>query len=285
MRRLLTGLSGSLLLWLAVGCGRPPVDRGQVVADGVARAALEVRANGTDLLPVTVLFPADGDGRPSARGVPALVYVQGGAVMPSRYEGRLTQLVARGYVVALPRHPLDLAFFGIDHGAATRRALLTPEPGSFLEGLVDAQRVAVGGHSLGGVVAMKLALAGGFQAVVVEASFPDPADDAKLASSTTPSLFLAAKKDCQAKEAQVRAGWDKTPSPTALVVLEGVTHFQFSDSDAEDVKRGCPPDTGLETAHARITAALDTFLSAALTGGSVGGAGLATLAGAEVSVR
>ncbi|MBL8919186.1 MAG: hypothetical protein JNJ54_10025 [Myxococcaceae bacterium] len=284
MRRLLTGLSGSLLLVLAVGCGRPPADRGQVVADGVARAGLEVRANGTDLVPVTVLFPADGDGRPTARGLPVLVYVQGGAVTPSRYEGRLSRLVARGYVVALPRHPLDLAFFGIDHGAATRRALLAPEPGSFLEGLVDPQRVGVGGHSLGGVVAMKLALGGGFQAVVVEASFSDPADDSKLKSFTVPSLFLAAKQDCQAKEAQVREGWDKMPSPTALVVLEGVTHFQFSDSDAEDFKRSCPPDTSLETAHARITAALDTFLSASLSTGAVG-AGLSTLAGAEVVVR
>jgi hypothetical protein len=256
-----------------------------VLTPGVARAAVEVRANGTDLVPVTVLFPADDAGLPVGRSRPALIFIQGGAVLPARYEWQAVELAKKGLVVALPRHPLDLAFFGIDHGAAARRALLAPEPGSFLDGLVDGQRLAVGGHSLGGVVSVKLALAGGFQAVIVEASFPDPADHAKLATSSVPSLFLAAKKDCQAKVDQVRAGWDKTPSPTALVVLEGVTHFQFTDSDAEDVKRQCPADVDLATAHGRIVAALDTFLSAALADGSVGAAGLAALEGAEVSTR
>lgn len=285
MRRLLTGLSGPLLLVVTGACGRPLPDRGQSVADGVARAALEVRTNGTDLVPVTMLFPADGEGRPAARGLPTLVFLQGGAVAPSRYEWHAVELARRGYAVALPRHPLDLAFFGIEHGAATRRALLSPEPGSFLDGLVDGQRVAVAGHSLGGVVATKLALAGGFAAVIVEASFPDPADHPKLATSSVPSLFLAARKDCQAPEAQVRAGWNETPSPTALVFLEGATHFQFTGSDEEDVKRGCPPDLDLATAHARIADATDIFLSAVFSGGSVGAQALMALEGAEVSSR
>jgi predicted dienelactone hydrolase len=249
----------------------------------------EVRANGTDLIPVTVFFPATDEGVANGTKLPALVYVQGGAVAPTRYAWQAIELAKRGYVVALHRHPLDLAFFAIDFGQATRRALVSPqEAGAVpaLAGVVDPERMAVAGHSLGGVVTMKLALAGGFQAAVVQASYSDPADDATLPALSIPTMYLAGQGDCMSKEQQVRAGWAKVPSPSALVVLEGVTHFQFSDSNAEDVKRNCPPSASLDEAHARIIGAMDAFLSAALASPpGVGEARLRTIPSALVEVR
>ncbi|MBM4783976.1 MAG: hypothetical protein GQE15_40410 [Archangiaceae bacterium] len=271
---------------LLVACGRGPVDRGAVVSEGVARLTFEVRANGTDLIPVTVLFPADSEGRPSSRNNPAVLYIQGGAVSPSRYEWQGVELAKRGFVVAYPRHQLDLAFFAIDNAQAARRALLNGEAGSALEGLVDASRVAVAGHSLGGVVAMKLALQGGFQAAVVQASFQDTADNAKVPGLTIPTLYLAGQGDCQAKEAQVREGWATVPSPSALVVLEQVTHYQFTNSQAEDEKKGCAVALDLAVAHERVIQATAAFLSAALASPpSVGESALRAVPSSVVEVR
>jgi predicted dienelactone hydrolase len=262
MRRILLFFVGTMALF---ACERPVPDRAVVIQEGVGRLQLDVRANGTDLIPVTVLAPVEADGSlRAATALPAVVYVHGGAVNPARYEWQAIELAKRGFVVALPRHPNDLAFFGIDFGRAARRFLVESGEG-LLAGRVDAARVAAMGHSLGGVVAMKLGLGGGFQAVVVQASFQDPADDAKLPGFSVPTLFLAGQGDCQAREEQVRNGWAKLSSPTALVVLEGVTHFQFTDSDADDVRRNCAPVTALADAHTRIVDASAAFLGAALS--------------------
>ncbi len=49
-----------------------------------------------------------------------------------------------------------------------------------------------------------------------------------------PSLSLAGRLDCSAKLEDVRAGFEKLPSPSALVVLDGVTHYQFTASEQPD---------------------------------------------------
>lgn len=248
-----------LFFVLLAACGLPAPTHGTVVEPGVASADFQTRANDTDLVTVHVFFPADEQGRPTSHSLPALVFVQGGLVATSRYAWQAVALAHQGYVVAVPEHPLELAFFAIDQGRAARDLLTDPPPTSLLASLVDPARVAVAGHSLGGVVAMKLALEGGFRAVVFEASFPDTADASQLPGFAHPSLSLAGSSDCSAKLADVRAGWNSMPSPTALLVVPGMTHYEFTDAATEDLK-SCPPSTSLADAHAAITSALLTFL-------------------------
>ena len=68
-------------------------------------------------------------------------------------------------------------------------------------------------------------------------------------------------------------------------MLEGVTHYQFTDSDTEDRRRKCVPEAELGDAHQRISAAVLAFLDAALGEGGVGEAGLRLVPGASVEVR
>ncbi len=205
----------------------------------------------------------------------------------ARYAWLGQALAQRGFVVALPDHTLDLAFFNIENGAAARALLVSPPPNSLLEGLVDPKRIAAAGHSLGGVVAAKLALLKGFHALILQASFPDPADNEKLPALGMPSLSLAGSIDCQAKLAQVEAGWAKLPSPTALAVVPGMTHYGFTDTDADDAVR-CPPQTPIQTAHAQVAEAMTVFLGAAfddVSGPRAGEAALRGIDGLEVTAR
>lgn len=266
-------------------CGLATPRKGEVVGPGVARAQFERRANGTDLVRISVYFPADESGAPRAGPLPGVVFIQGGFVGTERYAWQAIALAEAGYVVAMPENALELAFFTVGYGQTARALLAAPPRGSALEGLVDDQRIAVAGHSLGSVVALKLALEGNFAAVLLEAGFPDSADLKKLPSFTTPSLSLAGELDCSAKLAAVRAGWDPLPSPTAFAVISGVTHYQFTDSDAEDVKKKCTPGKTIEEAHAAISAATIGFFDAALSDGGVGEPALRVIEGVTVEAR
>ncbi|MEW5741008.1 MAG: alpha/beta hydrolase [Myxococcota bacterium] len=278
--------SFSLLSALAVtGCGLAAPSSGEVVSDGVGTAIFEVRARSTDVVSVQVFYPSDDSGRAVGGRHPAFVFVQGGFVGVDRYEWLGERLARAGYVVALPRHVLDLAFFAVENGEEARQLLVAPPAGSLLVEQVDEARIAVGGHSLGGVVATKLALLGGYQALVLEASYPDSADVKALAGFSQPSLSLAGGNDCSAPLEKVQSGWNHLPTPTALSVMAGVTHYQFTDSDREDVQRGCASGVSLEEAHERIAASVQGFLDAVNADAGVGEGALRAVPGAEVTVR
>ncbi len=276
---------GLFSLVALVGCGLDAPRTGRFLSDGVGEAHFETRANGTDVVDVHVVYPSREDGTPLPGPHPALVYVQGGLVGLDRYQWQAEALARAGYVVALPDHPLDLSIFHIEYGEAARRLLASPPPRSLLEGLVEPSRIALGGHSLGGVVALKLLLRGDFRGAVVQAGVQDAADEASLAKQARPTLFLAGALDCQAKAADVAAAWQKLPSPTALVTLSGVTHHQFTGTDQPDRDRRCAPEASLDDAHARIAQATRAFLDAATSGSTVGEAALRLVPGAEVQVR
>jgi dienelactone hydrolase len=278
-------IQATFLAVLGTGCGLAAPARGLSVGGGAAEATYEVRANHTDLLAVHVTYPSLDTGEPLPGRHPAVVFVQGGFVAASRYLWQARELARRGYVVAVPEHPLALAFFSIENGAAARGLLLEPPAGSVLQGQVDAARLAVAGHSLGGVVAMKLALQGGFAGVVLEASFPDGADAPALPGLGHPSLSLAGSLDCSASLAAVRSGWDQLPSPTALQVLTGATHYQFTDADTEDQQRGCLPGVTLEVAHQAMMDAVDGFLRGAFADGGIDEAALRAVPGSSLEVR
>jgi pimeloyl-ACP methyl ester carboxylesterase len=191
-------------------------------------------------------------------------------------------MAQEGYVVALPTHAFNLAIFSIDNGAAARALLARPPEGSVLEGHVVDGPMAVFGHSLGGVVATKLALRGDFQALGIMASYPDPADARLLPSLQAPTLLLAAADDCQAKLSQIAEARETLPDPKVLVVVPGATHFQFTDSDAPDVAKNCAPTAPLSEAHDKMARVTKAFLDVTLKGQGTLPEALTALEGVEV---
>ena len=282
-----------LSLGLALsGCALPAPTSGRLLRSGpspVSEALFQVRARHTDLVDVRVLFPSDSEGRPArptgGEPLPALVLVHGGLVPPEDYFWLAESLAALGYVVALPSHPLDLPLSAIDNGHFARELLTSPPEGSLLEGLVHPARIAVAGHSLGGVVSAKLALEGGFAALALLASYPNPSDVERLPSLPVPSLSLAGELDCLSELPRVREDASRLPAPSVLAVLQGVTHFQFTASDRRDVEEGCAPTVPLATAHERITEVLSRFLRAALSGEGTGADDIRRVPGTEVTAR
>jgi pimeloyl-ACP methyl ester carboxylesterase len=230
-----------------------------LVANGVARADFDARSDGTPYT-VSVSFPAQADGSPKPGAKPGVVLIPGGLVDYGHYLWLADALAARGYVVGVPEEPHDLAALDTNRTEGTR-ALLRSNRG-LLANLVNTH-IAVMGHSLGAVVAAQGAVDGQFGALVLLAGYAADSDDVE--GLTIPSLSLAGRADCDAKLADVQKGWERLPSPTFLVVVDGMTHYQFTDSQAQDEGK-CTPGISLDQAHATIASTVGDFLDGAIGG-------------------
>ena len=91
-----------ILVLLITGCGLASPNKGETVTQGVARAAFETRLNGTDLVWITVYFPADADGRPvPGPKRPGVVFIQGGFVKTTAYSAQAVMLADAGKRIAV----------------------------------------------------------------------------------------------------------------------------------------------------------------------------------------
>lgn len=247
----------SVLLALAACAGEPWTADGAVVS-----RVVEVKARGLDVVPVTLVAPGNGQG-PRLEKQSGLVLLPGGLVEADRYLWLAKALARRGVVVALPRFPLDLGFFAIDNAHVARRLLVEGDEASGTPALVAAGKVAIAGHSLGGVVAASAAVDGGYADLVLFASYAAGGDPVE--TLTIPVLSVAGGSDCKALRETVRAGIDRFSSATALFAeIPGLTHYGFTDSLREDLDAACVSGLDLEAGHALITELVHAHLKAHL---------------------
>jgi dienelactone hydrolase len=225
----------------------------------------------TRTIPLTVLYPTTGKGLPldnpglqdGADGPPPPPADTGGAVAPGKFpllvfahgwNGSGTSLVgpakawaAAGYVVALPTFPVskqgiadssDVIHQPGDVSFVIDTLLAAHGDDRYLQGHIDADRIAVGGHSLGSVTAF------GFEnscckdprvkAIVAISGGPQPYSTGDYDKAfATPMLLVHGRKDPGVSPGISQAVFDATPGTFSLLMLDQATHTsQFGGEDA-----------------------------------------------------
>lgn len=171
-------------------------------------------------------------------------------------------LASHGYVVVTPDHHgntfVDVLAEVVDEDSVINRPLdmsflideieeRTSQPGDFLEGAVDTERIGMSGHSFGGYTSFVLA-GPAFEIGEETVAFTDPRIDAILpqapgvppfigedffAGIGIPTLIVGGSLDETTPfESQQQAPFDALPSGAAFVgvaELAGAGHFTFSD--------------------------------------------------------
>jgi fermentation-respiration switch protein FrsA (DUF1100 family) len=178
----------------------------------------------------------------TARGpYPLVLFIHGTAGFRTQSLSQMQHWASRGFIVAAADHPglmlSDLLGGNFGPNAAQQaREILTvlrePTAGwSFLEGVLDADRIAVSGHSAGGA-----ALTGfGDLAQLLMPMAAGGSDPGPLLRSV---LVLGGEADGVVPFADTRAGYDASPAPKRLVGLARAGHLAFSDICALGAERG-----------------------------------------------
>ena len=238
-----------------------------------------------------VTYPATGSprgsatsGAPGAPGgpFPLVVFSHGGGVSsPVRYELLFNAWAAAGYVVAAPKYPLSstsLPNAGADavnqpadvSFLISEMVRLGADPTSPYAGLVDGERVAAAGHSLGAATTLGvgfnrccvdrridagIVMAGG------EALFPD---DQWFASIRTPILVIHGDDDRIVRIADGQKVFADAPPPKAMLTIFGGDHsrpYGGALATTENPERlGATVNGPTMIVNATVVAFLDRYL-------------------------
>jgi hypothetical protein len=185
---------------------------------------------------------------PQGRVKGGLAFYPGGLVEPQAYAPVLRRIAAEGYQVALLRVRFNLA---------------VTEQGKARQAIAQAPTLAwaVGGHSLGGVVASNFAQSSPDpKALVMWAAYPQN----DLSEKDLPTLALFGERDGVIRAEQLEASRSKFPKNTLEQVIPGLNHAGFG---AYGPQRGDNPATisveeGWRQIAGRTVAFLDQHLGA-----------------------
>lgn len=144
-----------------------------------------------------------------------LIIYPGGRVDPRAYAPAAMAIASDGYLVVVVPMPLNLAVLG------STRAL------DVMVSFTDVNRWAVGGHSLGGAMAAKLAYdqADMVDGLVLWAAYPATSNE--LSGSSLPVLSVYGTRDGLATIDKIQASRSLLPPDTRWVAIEGGNHAQF----------------------------------------------------------
>ncbi len=176
-----------------------------------------------------------------------LAFYPGGLVEPQAYAPVLRRIAQAGYRVALLQVRFNLA---------------VTEQGKARQAIAEAPALAwaVGGHSLGGVVASNYAQSNpGVRALVLWAAYPQN----DLSSLTLPTLALFGEKDGVLRQEQLEASLGKFPQNTLRQRIPGLNHAGFGAYGPQrgDNPADLPPEAGWEEIARRTVAFLNQALA------------------------
>ena len=144
-----------------------------------------------------------------------LIYYPGGLVDPEAYAVSAQGIADAGYMVVVPKMPLNLAFMGINRADRIRADY--PEIDSWV----------IGGHSLGGAMAAEYAKnnVDRVDGLIMYASYPANYED--FIGFPVPIMTIIGSKDPGAPKQQ--AFYEAVSDSATLVIIEGGNHRQYAD--------------------------------------------------------
>lgn len=143
------------------------------------------------------------------------IFYPGAGVDYRSYAPALRQIAQDGYFVVLAYMPLNIAFFNADAA------------GQVISKYPEIDHWAVGGHSLGGVVAASYAAQHSeIVGVVFWASYPA---DSALKQMETKVISIYGTNDGLATEDKINESRALLSADTVFVAIEGGNHAQFGD--------------------------------------------------------
>lgn len=213
----------------------------------------------TDLyVPTSGEWPASGPFR-------VAVLAQGGNVAAERYAWIGEFLARRGVISIVPHFQGRLAFFSQGDVADVLETVRAEadDPGDLLHGRIARGRAVSIGHSLGGVVVSGawLSQPSRFEHTVILASFPAAFEDYERDGPDGDRIVsIVGGEDPRVSVEQAREPLEKIDARSTVVLVEGVTHFQFANGleEGEDRDDGTP-GVDLDEAHRRIGFVLQTL--------------------------
>ena len=172
-------------------------------------AVVLLRANGVEREDGQLVF------RPSSPNDKGLIYYPGGLVEPEAFAATAQGIADAGYLVVIPKMPLNLAFTGINRADGIRTDF--PEIESWV----------IGGHSLGGAMAAEYAKnnVDNLDGLIMYASYP--ANNEDFVDFPIPILTIMGSKDPGVTEQE--AFYDAIADSATRFVVEGGNHRQYAD--------------------------------------------------------
>jgi hypothetical protein len=173
------------------------------------RAVAVLQENGVQREDGQLVFRPDS---PTDRG---LIYYPGGLVDPEAYAVTAQGIADAGYLVVIPKMPLNLAFTGINRADGIRADF--PEIESWV----------IGGHSLGGAMAAEYAKNNrdSLDGLIMFASYPANYQD--FVDFPIPILTIMGSRDPGAP--QQEAFYEAVAASARRFVIEGGNHRQYAD--------------------------------------------------------
>jgi dienelactone hydrolase len=205
LRRLLVGILVALLIGAAALIGWAAVS----AQEATERAVVVLQQNGVQREDGRLVF------RPSVPSDRGLVYYPGGLVEPEAYAVTAQAISEAGYLVVVPKMPLNLAFTGINRADRIRADY--PEIRSWV----------IGGHSLGGAMAAEYARKNedSLDGLIMFASYP--ADYEDFVDFPIPILTIIGSADPGSP--QQEAFYEAIADSAERFVVEGGNHRQYAD--------------------------------------------------------
>ena len=205
LRRIIVGVIVFLLIGSIAFVGWATVRKQEATTPAVQL----LQANGVEREDGQLVF------RPNSPNNKGLIYYPGGLVDPEAYAGTAQGLADEGYLVVIPKMPLNLAFMGTNRADDIRAEF------------PQIEEWVIGGHSLGGAMAAEYAKnnVDEVDGLIMYASYPANSED--FVDFPLPILTVIGSADPGAPNQT--AFYEVIRDSAERFIIDGGNHRQYAD--------------------------------------------------------